>query len=71
MHALHHGPVHWARSAWAEREVKYKMEKRDWGGKEARLQATIERLRAENLDYRAANKAAEFERRIKVRLWPP
>ena len=63
----HSGAVHRAPSAWAEREVKYKMEKRDWGGKEARLQATIERLRAENLDYRATNKAAEFEKRIKAR----
>ena len=54
-------------SAWADREVKYKAEKRDWNAQLARLQGTIDRLRDENLGYREANKTAEFERRIKVR----
>ena len=34
--------------------------------REKALQATIDRLRNENLDYRSANKAADFERQIKV-----
>lgn len=55
-----------APSAWAEREVKYKAEKRDWSSNVQRLQTTIERLREENLGYRAANKAAEFESQMKV-----
>ena len=55
-----------APSAWAEREVKYKAEKRDWNAQLARLQGTIDRLREENLGYRASNKAAEFEDRLKV-----
>lgn len=55
-----------APSAWAEREVKYKAEKRDWTAQQQRLQNTIDRLREENLGYRASNKAAEFEDRIQV-----
>ena len=47
--------------------MKYKAEKRDWNVREKALQATIDRLRNENLDYRSANKAADFERQIKVR----
>ena len=40
--------------------------------REKALQATIDRLRNENLDYRSANKAADFERQIKVSglCWP-
>lgn len=34
--------------------------------REKALQATIDRLRNENLDYRSATKAADFERQIKV-----
>ena len=55
-----------APSAWAEREVKYKAEKRDWTAQVQRLQGTIERLREENLGYRASNKTTEFETRIQV-----
>ena len=46
--------------------MKYKAEKRDWGVREKALQATIDRLRNENLDYRSATKAADFERQIQV-----
>lgn len=56
-----------APSAWAEREVKYKAERRDWEAKEARLRDAIGKLEAENARYRADNKAAEFEARIQVR----
>ncbi len=53
-------------SAWADREVKYKAEKRDWEQKVANLKEQIKRLTAENQAYRDNNKAAEFEAQIKV-----
>jgi hypothetical protein len=56
-----------APSAWAEREVKYKAERRDWERREARLKEAAAKLEAENARYRADNKAAEFEARIQVR----
>ena len=55
-----------APSAWADREVKYKMEKRTW---ELELQGLKERLKGlqdENEGYRAANRAAEFEETVKA-----
>ena len=53
-------------SAWADREVKYKAEKRDWEHQAANLNEQIKRLTAENEAYRDSNKAAEFEEKIKV-----
>ncbi|KAK9918082.1 hypothetical protein WJX75_001065 [Coccomyxa subellipsoidea] len=53
-----------APSAWAEREVKYKMEKRDWDSQGIKLRDAIAKLEAENARYRAENKAAEFEAQI-------
>ena len=55
-----------APSAWAEREVKYKAERRAWDAQSAKLRDSIAALEAENARYRADNKAAEFESRIKV-----
>ena len=55
-----------APSAWAEREVKYKSERRDWDAAERKLRDRIALLEAENARYRADNKAAEFEARIQV-----
>ena len=55
-------------SAWADREVKYKAEKRDWEQKFGNLNEQIKRLTAENQAYRDNNKAAEFEAQIKVRF---
>lgn len=57
-----------APSAWAEREVKYKMEKRDWDAQSLKLRDSIAKLEAENARYRAENKAAEFEAQIQVSL---
>ncbi|KAL0023072.1 hypothetical protein WJX79_008756 [Trebouxia sp. C0005] len=53
-----------APSAWAEREVKYKMEKKDWDTQVERLQGIINKLTAENVGYRDNNKTQEFEVRI-------
>ena len=55
-----------APSAWAEREVKYKSERRDWDAQVGKLKDRIAALEAENARYRADNKAAEFEARIQV-----
>ncbi len=55
-----------APSAWAEREVKYKMEKRDWDAESKKLREAITKLEAENARYRADNKAEEFEAQIQV-----
>ncbi|BDA47090.1 probable Laminin-like protein epi-1 at N-terminal half [Coccomyxa sp. Obi] len=55
-----------APSAWAEREVKYKMEKRDWDAESKKLRETIAKLETENARYRAENKAEEFEAQIQV-----
>lgn len=55
-----------APSAWAEREVKYKMEKRDWDAESKKLREAITKLEAENARYRADNKAEEFETQIQV-----
>ena len=55
-----------APSAWAEREVKYKAEKRDWEQKVGSLKEQINRLSAENQAYRESTKAAEFEAQVKV-----
>ena len=59
-----------APSAWAEREVKYKMEKRDWDSKGRKLREQLRKVEAENAAYRASNKTAEFEARIEVRPLP-
>jgi hypothetical protein len=56
-----------APSAWAEREVKYKMEKRDWDAEKAKLREVMRGLEEENARYRANNRAAEFEAKIQVR----
>ena len=56
-----------APSAWAEREVKYKMEKRDWDAEKKKLRDLLQKLEAENAAYRASNKTAEFEAQIQVR----
>lgn len=56
-----------APSAWAEREVKYKMEKRAWEQQVASLKEQIKTLLEENHGYRESNKAAEFESQVKVR----
>lgn len=56
-----------APSAWAEREVKYKMEKRDWDAEKKKLRELLQKLEAENATYRASNKSAEFEAQIQVR----
>lgn len=53
-----------APSAWAEREIKYKMEKKQWEQQLAKLRKTVETVRAENVQYRASNKTEEFEQRI-------
>ena len=55
-----------APSAWAEREVKYKMEKRDWDAESRKLREMLAKLEAENAAYRASNKTAEFEAQIQV-----
>ena len=55
-----------APSAWAEREVKYKMEKRDWDAEKKKLKELLQKLEAENAAYRASNKTAEFEAQIQV-----
>ena len=55
-----------APSAWAEREVKYKMEKRDWDEQSRKLREALAKVEAENARYRAENKAAEFEAQIQV-----
>jgi hypothetical protein len=55
-----------APSAWAEREVKYKMEKRDWESKVEKLRVTLRGLQAENAAYRAASKTSEMEEQIVV-----
>ena len=55
-----------APSAWAEREVKYKAEKRAWEQQVAGLKEQIRGLSDENRGYRESNKAAEFEDQIKV-----
>ena len=55
-----------APSAWAEREVKYKMEKRAWEAQVARLKQDMDALTQENAAYRESNKTAEFEARIQV-----
>ena len=59
-----------APSAWAEREVKYKMEKRDWDSEGRKLRELVRKVEAENAAYRASNKTAEFEARIEVRPLP-
>ena len=59
-----------APSAWAEREVKYKMEKRDWDSEGRKLRDLVRKVEAENAAYRASNKTAEFEARIEVRPLP-
>ena len=56
-----------APSAWAEREVKYKMEKRDWDAEKKKLRDLLQKLESENAAYRASNKTAEFETQIQVR----
>lgn len=56
-----------APSAWAEREVKYKMEKRDWESKVDKLRQQLRALQAENAAYRAASKTSELEEQIAVR----
>ena len=56
-----------APSAWAEREVKYKMEKRDWDAEKKKLRDLLQKVEAENATYRASNKTAEFEAQIQVR----
>ncbi|KAL3149281.1 hypothetical protein ABBQ32_002097 [Trebouxia sp. C0010 RCD-2024] len=53
-----------APSAWAEREVKYKMEKKDWDAQVERLQGVITKLQAENVAYRDNNKTQQFEASI-------
>lgn len=55
-----------APSAWAEREVKYKMEKRDWDAESRKLRELVRKVEAENAAYRASNKTAEFETQIQV-----
>ncbi|KAK9865382.1 hypothetical protein WJX84_001458 [Apatococcus fuscideae] len=55
-----------APSAWAEREVKYKMEKKAWDEQVKKLKASIQKLKAENEGYRQDNKAAEFEAQLQV-----
>ena len=55
-----------APSAWAEREVKYKMEKRDWDSESRKLRELVRKVEAENAAYRASNKTAEFEAHIQV-----
>lgn len=55
-----------APSAWAEREVKYKMEKRAWEQQVASLKEQMRSLQEENRKYREVNRAAEFEDQIKV-----
>ena len=55
-----------APSAWAEREVKYKAEKRAWEQQVAGLKEQIRGLSDENRGYRESNKAAEFEDQITV-----
>ncbi len=55
-----------APSAWAEREVKYKMEKRDWESKVEKLRQQLRALQAENAAYRAASKTSELEEHIAV-----
>lgn len=53
-----------APSAWAEREVKYKMEKKAWDTEVDRLQGTISKLQAENVEYRDNSKTDQFEDKI-------
>jgi hypothetical protein len=54
-------------SAWADREVKYKMEKRAFEQLTSSLKEKIKGLTEENRAYRESNKAAEFEQQVKVR----
>ena len=53
-------------SAWADREVKYKMEKRAWEQEKASLKEQMAKLKEENRAYRESNKAAEFEKQVQV-----
>lgn len=53
-------------SAWAEREVKYKMEKRQWEESTKELTGRVAELERENSEYRAAGKAHMWEERIQV-----
>ncbi|KAK9825855.1 hypothetical protein WJX81_004552 [Elliptochloris bilobata] len=53
-----------APSAWAEREVKYKMERRAWEIEVKGLRDKMRAVQEENSSYRASNKAAEFEARL-------
>ncbi|KAK9807878.1 hypothetical protein WJX72_011993 [[Myrmecia] bisecta] len=54
-----------APSAWAEREVKYKMDKKAWEAQTGKLREALSTLKAENLQYKANLKSDEFELRIK------
>ena len=55
-----------APSAWADRELKYKMEKRSWEVELQGFKEQVKSLQEENEGYRAANRAAEFEQNIQV-----
>ena len=55
-----------APSAWADRELKYKMEKRSWEVELQGFKEQVKTLQEENEGYRAANRAAEFEQNIQV-----
>lgn len=55
-----------APSAWAEREVKYKMDKKQWDAEAEAFRAQLAALAAENDAFRAAAKSQEYESRIAV-----
>lgn len=56
-----------APSAWAEREVKYKMDKKQWDTEAEAFRAQLAALTAENEAFRASAKSEEYESRINVR----
>lgn len=58
-----------APSAWAEREVKYKMDKKQWDTEAEMYRAQLAALAAENDAFRAAAKSDEYESRIAVCRW--
>lgn len=55
-------------SAWADREVKYKMEKRGWESEVQTLKDELKTLHEENEGFRAANRVADFEEKVQAGL---
>lgn len=54
----------------AEREIKYKSEKKHWEEQQKELAARLAALGSEVEAYRGTSKSQQFEDRIQVGCWP-